>query len=174
MSTPAFHPPLMADVLLHEWEDYAAPPPDAAYARARPLAVAALTALLGTLAHRPPAALALDLTDVRHTLRRARAFGLGSASAAGPGRAARLVPAALAACQQAHLGPPPAGPPALALLHLGSHPAAELEMDELSEILETLQATLGPDVELAFWHSTEETLPPTAVQFRLLLGYPKP
>jgi cell division GTPase FtsZ len=157
----------MADVLLHEWEDYTFPPHTAAYAAARPLAVAAL----GQVDYRRPAALALDLEDVRATLRRARSFGLGCATDAGPGRATRLVPAAVAACQRAHLGPPPAGPPVLALLALTSHPAAELEMDELSEIVETLQATLGPDAEITFWHGGEAVLPQAAVQLWLLLGY---
>lgn len=149
----------MADVLLHEWENRAFPPHDAAYTTARPLAVAALAALLGALVFRRPGDLVLDLEDLRDTLRRARAFGIGCATAAGPGRAARLVPAAVAACQLAHLGPLPAGPPALALLHLGSHPAAELEMEELAELTETLQATLGPDVDLIFWHHCDEALP---------------
>lgn len=161
----------MADVLLHEWENRAFPPHDAAYAAARPLAVAALAALLGALVFRRPNDLALDLEDLRDALRRARAFGIGCAPAIGPGRAAYLVPAAVAASRQAHLGPPPAGPPALALLHLGSHPAAELEMDELAEITETLQATLGPDVDLIFWHHCDKALPPAAVQLWLLLGY---
>jgi hypothetical protein len=99
---------------------------------------------------------------MRSALRRARAFGIGCAT--GPGRAARLVPAAVAASRRAHLVPPPAGPPALALLHLGSHPAAELEVDELAELTETLQATLGPDPDLIFWHHCDEALPPAAVQ----------
>jgi cell division GTPase FtsZ len=161
----------MADVLLHEWENRAFPAHDAAYAAARPLAVAALAALLGALVFRRPGDLALDLEDLRATLRRARAFGLGRATATGPGRAAHLVPTAVAACQLVHLGPPPAGPPVLALLHLGSHPAAELEMDELAEITETLQTTLGPDADLIFWHHCDEALPPAAVQLWLLLGY---
>jgi cell division GTPase FtsZ len=174
MRTPAFSAPIMADVLLHEWENRAFPAHDAAYAAARPLAVAALGALLGALVYRRPANLALDLEDVRDALRRARAFGIGCATATGPDRATRLVPAAVAACRQAHLGTPPAGTPALALLHLGSHPAAELEMDELSELTETLQATLGPDVEIIFWHHCDEALPAAAVQLWLLLGYGKP
>jgi cell division GTPase FtsZ len=163
----------MADILLHEWENRAFPPHDAAYAAARPLAVVALAALLGALVLRRPADLALDLTDVRDALRRARAFGIGRATATGPDRAARLVPAAVAASRRAHLGPLPAGPPALALLHLGSHPAAELEMDELAELTETLQATLGPDTDLIFWHHCDEALPPAAVQLWLLVGYEK-
>jgi hypothetical protein len=84
----------MADVLLHEWENRAFPPHDAAYTAARPLAVAALSALLGALVYRRPGDLALDLEDVRATLRRARAFGIGCATAAGPGRAARAGPTA--------------------------------------------------------------------------------
>lgn len=167
MRTPAFSPPIMADVLLHEWENRAFPPHDAAYAAARPLA-----ALLGALVYRRPGDLALDLEDLRDTLRRARAFGLGRATATGPNRATRLVPAAVAACQLAHLGPPPVGLPVLALLHIGSHPAAELEMDELAELTETLQATLGPDADLIFWHHCDEALPPAAMQLWLLLGYP--
>jgi hypothetical protein len=73
-------------------------------------------------------------------------------------------PAAVAACQRAHLGPP-----VLALLALASYPTAELEMDELSEIVEPLQATLGPDVEITFWHGGEAVLPQAAVQLWLLL-----
>ncbi|HET9503818.1 MAG TPA: hypothetical protein VFO93_09765 [Hymenobacter sp.] len=171
MRAPAFSPPLLADILLHEWEDYTFPPHTAAYAAARPLAVAALAAALSQVAYRRPGDLALDLEDIRATLRRARSFGLGCATDAGPGRATRLVPAAVAACQRAHLGPPPAGPPVVALLALASHPAAELEMDELSKIVETLQATLGPDVEITFWHGGEAVLPQAAVQLWLLLGY---
>jgi cell division GTPase FtsZ len=157
----------MANLLLHEWENRAFPP----YVAARPLAVAALAALLGALVYRHSGDLVLDLEDLRDTLRRAQAFGLGHATATGPNRAARLVPAAVAACQLAHLGPPPAGLPVLALLQLGSHPAAELEMDELAEITETLQATLGPDADLIFWHHCDEALSPAAVQLWLLLGY---
>jgi len=108
MRTPAFSVPIMADVLLHEWENRAFPPHDAAYVTARPLAVAALAALMGALVFRRPGDLALDLEDLRDALRRARAFGIGCATSAGPGRAARLVPAAVVACQLAHLGPPPA------------------------------------------------------------------
>lgn len=48
----------------------------------------------GPSAYRQPAALALDLEDVRATLRRARSLGLGCATDAGPGRATRLVPTA--------------------------------------------------------------------------------
>lgn len=51
----------------------------------------------------------------------------------------------------------------LALLALASHPATELEMDELSKIVETLQATLGPDVEITLWHGGEVVLPYSSV-----------
>ncbi|RZK36882.1 MAG: hypothetical protein EOO57_06385, partial [Hymenobacter sp.] len=71
MRPAAFSPPIMADILLHEWENYVFPPHDAAYAAARPLAAEALAALLGTLVYRRPGDLALDLADVRDTLRRA-------------------------------------------------------------------------------------------------------
>ena len=51
----------MADVLLHKWENRAFPPHDAAYAAARPLAVAALAALMGALVYRRPGDLLEDL-----------------------------------------------------------------------------------------------------------------
>ncbi|MGI4871031.1 MAG: hypothetical protein ACRYFX_07615 [Janthinobacterium lividum] len=163
----------MADVFLHEWEDRAHPPHDAAYAAARPLAVAALASFLASLVYRQAAALAVDFEDFRSVLWQANALCISSGCGTGAGRAQRLVQAVLAGEGVTHLGPAPGGPPTGALLSLSSAPDAELEMDELSEILQTLQTALGADVQIIFGHSTDDALPAATLHLWLLLGYPK-
>jgi hypothetical protein len=106
-------------------------------------------------------------------LRRARAFRLGHATATGPGRATRLGPL-LAVDSQLFpaLAPLPYLRPVAALLSLVSGPRHELEMDELTEILETVQQTLlTPDTEMVFGHGSLPEADETGLQAWLLVGY---
>ncbi|MEJ7666293.1 MAG: hypothetical protein WKG07_45655 [Hymenobacter sp.] len=97
----------------------------------------------------------VDADDARALLSCASIFRLGSATASGPARAARLG-RLLAADLQPF--PPSATPETLPPVAAFAHPAKrpqpeELEMDELSEIVEAVRRNiLSEDTEMAFGH----------------------
>lgn len=164
-------PAALAEKLLAEWEARLRPVPTPAYQTARAHLLAQLTGFSALLLR--PDDINLDADDVRAVLRRATAFRLGHASTTGPNRAARLAPLLAANLQ---LFPPAAAPetlqPMVALLSLQSGPAQELEMDELTEIVETVQQTLlTPEVEMIFGHGISPEAEDAGLLAWLLVGY---
>ena len=90
----------------------------------------------------------LDREDVRYMISQARELTTCSAEASGPDRARRVIEDVLRSAQ------PQSG---RVLLSLISRPDAELSMDELDLILETLQASVGQDWEIMFGHRISST-----------------
>ena len=83
----------------------------------------------------------LDEGDVRDVLRGAAGLGVGRAETSGAGRALRAL--AEAYHTQASVGPGRA-PRGRVLLSIQSRPDAELEMDELTDVVETVQHRTAP------------------------------
>ena len=164
-------PATLAETLLREWETSACPTSTPAYQAARPRVLARLTEFSALLLR--PDDINIDPNDARATLRRATAFRLGRASASGPTRAARLLPLLTAdLIPFSPVTPPPGLRPITALLSLQSHLGHELEMNELTEIVETVQQTiLTPAVEMIFGHGISPEIEEAALQVWLLVGY---
>ncbi len=169
--SPDFSPAALAETLLCDWEAHARPTPTPAYQAARVGLLARLTEFSALLLR--PDDINLNADDARAVLRPATAFRLGRAATTGPARAARLG-SLLAA--NLPLFPPAAAPatlrPVVAVLSLQSGPAQELEMDELTEITETVQQTiLTPEVEMIFGHGISSEAEDATLLAWLLVGY---
>ncbi len=158
--------PTTAAALLTEWEARAQPDP-AAYAAQRPALLALLIDFCALLDG--PADVNVDREDLRAVLQPATALGLARAAAAGPGRAPRVTQALLAALAAQRIAGHPQA--VTALLSISSPDTAELEMDELTEILQTIQQYLGPDAEMIFGHGSSPAADGTGLRLWLLVGY---
>jgi len=101
----------------------------------------------------PRANVNVDEQHIRSILLGASAFELTSATAAGPQRAGQVARNIITSLQL----PLPLRPYGRALLAISSPTSAELQMDELTEIIETIQQQLGPETELIFGHDTDLT-----------------
>ena len=154
--------------LLAAWEAAATSAQVATQLPHQPAILAWLTTFWQRQSTTPLPAISVDWDDVQTVLRGAGHLRTAKAEASGAGRAK-------AAQQLLHeaLAPPPGNPPASrCLLSIEAAPAAELEMDELSELLELLQSqTLGDDCEMIFGHGYQTALPSGAVQAALLVAY---
>ena len=159
----------LAATLLHEWEAAARPALTPTYQAARPRVLALLTEFSQSLLLDSP--INVDAEDVRSVLRRATTIGLGTAVAHAPGRAGQAAALVIAATQAQPLGPAPTGRAVSALQCIASGPDCDLEMDELTEITETIQTTFGQDMEMIFGHDIIPDLPGSALQVWLLVGY---
>ena len=104
-------------------------------------------------------------------LRCATAFGLGTAVAHGPGRAGHAAALAIAAVQTQKLGLAPTSRAVSSLLCIASGPDWELEMDELTQVTETIQTTFGQDMEIIFGNDIISDLADSELQVWLLVGY---
>ena len=172
LTTPPTPAPT-AKTLLAEWEAHAQPAllPDYPASRAR---VAEQFATMCAVLIDNDADINVDADDARTVLRRATCLRMGSAGSSGHGRALRAAQQAAAVAQAYHLGPAPDAPATTALLSILSHPAAELEMDELTAITEYLQQTLGNNqMEVIFGHGLQPDLP-TELWVGVLVGYGPP
>lgn len=89
-----------------------------------------------------------ECRNIRTTLAPAAGFGITAAAASSPDRATQVV----AAIQFHHHGPIPTGPAGTVLLSVTSHSDAELKVDEQVSITESVQDTLGKNVEIIFAH----------------------
>ena len=164
-------PAALAEMLLREWETRTRPVSTPAYLAARQPVLALLTEFSTLLLRHDD--INLDADDVRAVLRKATAFSLGRAETTGSDRAARL-----GALLVADLSPFPyvALPedlqPVAALLSLQSGPSHELAMDELTEIVETVQKTaLYEDTEMIFGHGISSEADEVGLLAWLLVGY---
>jgi cell division GTPase FtsZ len=162
-------PVLLAETLLHEWETSTRSTQSPAYLAARPRVSALLAEFSKSLLIDAP--INVDAEDVRSVLRRATTIGLGTAVAHGPGRAGHAAALVIATVQAQQLGPEPTGSAVSSLLCITSGPDCELEMDELTEITETVQTTFGQDMEMIFGHDILPDLTGSALQVWLLVGY---
>lgn len=165
---PLLTPSTLAETLLSEWEAQTRPTPTPAYHAARADLLARLARFSAQLLR--AADLNVDAVDARTVLGRATAFRLGAAVASGTGRASRLT--ALLTADLAWF-PPYVSPanvrPVAALLSLQSGTEHELEMDELTEIVEAIQHNLlTPDTEMIFGHGIA---PEAGLLAWLLVGY---
>ena len=98
----------------------------------------------------------LELADVQDVLRRAVGLTIGRAEASGPGRGQQALQEAYQTAQA--VGPGTASQGQILIL-LQSRPDAELEMDELTNITETMWRNAGPEWELVFGHGIVPILP---------------
>lgn len=98
----------------------------------------------------------LEVADLREVLRDSCGISIGRGEASGPARALR-------ALAEAHQHPLMAGnqiaTQGKVLLFIQTKPEAELQMDELTDITETLQKRLGYDWEMIFGHDIVPDLP---------------
>ncbi|MDB5271306.1 MAG: hypothetical protein JWP58_4346 [Hymenobacter sp.] len=159
----------LAETLLCEREAHSQPVVTPAYQATRSNLLARL-AEFSSLLLRPDD---IDPDDARAVLGRATAFRLGHAATSGPNRAARLAPIL---ATNSLLFPPIASPPGLqpiaALLSLLSGPTQELEMDELTEIVEAVQRNiLSEDTEMIFGHGILPEAEEAGILAWLLVGY---
>ena len=166
-TTPPAAPPTPT-ALLAAWEAAATPAQLAAQAPYRAMVLAWLTTLHQLVASAPPLPGEVDMDDAYTIMRGAGAIRAAQTETTGPTRAAAALRQLLAA-----VPPSVDGQPARrALLSVVSGPAAPLEMDELSEIMETLHNTLlRDDGEMIFGHGERVTVAAGAVQVWLLLSY---
>ena len=172
MPAPTFALPLLppdqqADTLLMEWEQRARPT-GPHYLQARPDLLLLLQTLCRRLHEYPD--YHADAEDIRTVLATAQAFSFSSNQTSGQGRAGALAEKALASLRPRWQLVPPAQ---RALLCLSSSVLAELQMDELSEILAIIQHQLGPQAELIF---AQDTRPPATpddhgLELTLLVGF---
>ena len=168
---PAFAsplPPTPAETLLLEWEARTRPRAPA-YARLRPALLAHLNDFYSQL--HPDNPINLDPADVRYTLQAATGLGLATAAASGPGRAGQVVQELLAALAAQRSAWPAIDVAVRCLLSILSNPADDLQMDELSEITETLRQHIGPEAELIFGHCLHPAADDTGLRIWLLVGY---
>ena len=98
----------------------------------------------------------LELADVQDVLRQAAGLTVGRAEASGPGRAQQALQEAY---QTAQAVGPNTAPQGQILLLVQSRPDAELEMDELTDITETMWRNAGPEWEVVFGHGIVPGLP---------------
>lgn len=134
----------------------------------REAVLAWLTALHQLLASAAPLPGNVDMEDLATVLRGAGAIRAAQTETTGSTRAAAALRQLLAALPSAADGQPARR----ALLFLVSGPTAPLEMDELSEITETIHtARLHDDGEMIFGHSEQAMTAAGAVQVWLLLAY---
>ena len=148
---PSDDSPLLADHLLDEWVQTL----PGAVPRPSPAVRHAFVRFVSEVLQRNPDT-NLDQADVREVLRGATGLAVSRAEASGPGRA--LGALADAYHTRAAVGPADAlyGRVLLSLL---SHADTELEMDELTDVLETVQRWSGPDWEIIFGHGVAADLP---------------
>ena len=103
----------------------------------------------------------LEVADLREILLDSCGIVIGRAGASGPGRALR-------ALAEAYQRPQVAGSQTATqgkvLLAIQTQPEAELQMDELTDITETLQKRLGYDWEMIFGHGI---VPDLAAELRI-------
>ena len=165
-------PAALAETLLREWEARTRPAPTPAYQAARRPVLALLTEFCESLRADDP--ITVDAEDVRAVLHQSTAIGLGSAVAYGPDRASQAAASVIAAVRAQQLGPTPTAHPVLALLAIRSGPDLELQMDELTEITETVQTAFGQDLEMIFGHNDSAGLLGPALHVWLLVGYAAP
>ena len=108
----------------------------------------------------------LYLADVQEVLRKATGLIVGRGEASGPGRAHQ-------ALQKAYRNTQAVGPQiatsGLILLLVQSRPGAEPQMDELTNISETLWQNAGPEWEMVFGHGTVPGLP-TEIRLTFVLA----
>ena len=98
----------------------------------------------------------LELADVQDVLRQAAGLTVGRAEASGPSRAQQALKEAYQTAQA--VGPGTACQGQILIL-LQSRPDAELEMDELTDITETMWRNVGPEWELVFGYGIVPGLP---------------
>ena len=98
----------------------------------------------------------LDIADVQKGLHRAAGLAIGRGEASGPGRANRALLQAYRSTQS--VGPSAAVQGQLLLL-LQARPDAELEMEELTEITETMGRDTGSEWEIIFGYGVVPDLP---------------
>lgn len=167
-AVPAFAPWPTPAALAAAWEATATPSQLAAQAPYQEAIIAWLTAFHLATTSPPPHPGNLDMADAATVMREAAAIRAARASTAGPTRAA-------AAVQQLRAALPPAvgsQPARRALLFITSSPATPLEMDELSEITETIHTTLLHDNgEMIFGHDEHAIATGGDLHVWLLLGY---
>ena len=171
---PAFAsppPPTPAETLLLEWEARTRPHA-LAYARLRPALLAHLSDFYAQL--HPDNPINLDPEDVRYTLQAATGLGLATAAAGGVGRADQVVQELLAALATQRSDWPATDVAVSCLMSILSNPADDLQMDELSEITETLRQHIGPEAELIFGHCLHPAADATGLRIWLLVGYAAP
>lgn len=142
---------LQPDYLLAQWE------------RARPADSAQVTPELRTAFNQFVAEVLsdtqetnLELADVQDVLRQAAGLTIGRAKASGPSRAQQALQQAYQTAQA--VGPGTASRGQILIL-LQSRPDAELEMDELTDITETMLRNAGTEWELVFGHGIVPGLP---------------
>ena len=169
MPTKSSAPTALAISLLTEWEARTNPAPTPGYLAARAPTLALLAEFSQLLLMSEP--LNADAEDVRSVLRQADTFSLGPAAAHGEGRAGRAAVRAIAATRTQRLGPTPMGRAVASLLCIATSPSCELEMDELTEITETIQAAFGQDMEMIFGHDILPHLPDATLHLWLLVGF---
>ncbi|TPG65799.1 DNA translocase FtsK [Hymenobacter nivis] len=165
-SAPTTH--ALANTLLTEWEQQ----PSSAFAPADP------AARLRTLAQLVPLCACLlvvedvnvEADDIRTTLAGATSFGVATATANGPGRAAQLV----AAIRFHHHGLAPTSPARRILLSITSRLDAPLDMDELTFVIETVRDMVGEDTEMIFGHGEYDEPAGPELQLCVLVGYGAP
>lgn len=152
--------------LLAAWEAPATPAQLAAQAPHRAAVLVWLTALHQLIASALPLPGNVDMDDIYTVVRSAGAMRAAQTETAGPTRAAE-------ALRQLVLPVAIYGQPARrALLFIASGTTAPLEMDELSEITETIHTTLLHDEgEMIFGHSEQVAITNGAIQVWLLLAY---
>lgn len=148
---PSDDSPLLADHLLDEWTQTlpdAVPHPSAAVRLA-------FNRFVSEVLQRNPDT-NLDQADVQEVLRGATGLGVGRAEASGSGRALGALADAYHTRASVGLDSAPYG---RVLLSLISHTDTELEMDEFTDVLETVQRRTGPDWEIIFGHGVAADLP---------------
>jgi cell division GTPase FtsZ len=108
----------------------------------------------------------LEIADVQEVLRKAAGLTIGCGEASGPGRAQQALQAAYQTIQS--VGPGTASQGQILLL-LQSRPDTELEMDELTDITETMWRNAGREWEIVFGHGVAPGLP-AEIRVRFLLA----
>lgn len=164
--TPPAH--ALAETLLSEWEHRTGLRPTPAHQAARLLTLARLAELCELVL--TSSDVNVDADDIRTTLAPAASFGIATAAARGPGRAAQVV----AALQFHHYGPSPTGPASTVLLSITTHSDADLDMDGLTFIVEFVHNTLGENIEMIFGHGEHDDAAAPGLRMHLLVGYGAP
>ncbi len=168
MPTPTPPAHALAETLLSEWEHRTGFCPTPAHQTARLLTLALLAELCAsTLIEQD---VNIDADDICTTLATAASFGTATAAASGPGRAAQVV----AALQLHHYGPAPASPASTVLLSITAHSEADLEMDELTFIIEFVQNMLEETTEMIFGHGEYDDSTIPELRMSILVGYGAP
>ena len=172
MPTPApasalLPPNQQATALLVKWEQRTRPT-GRTYATARPNLLRGLTEICTRLYS--GADLNVDAEDLRSVLAGAKTWAIAQGQASGLHRAATTVQQALASLA---IQPrwQPTGAAWQALLSISSSAHAELEMDELVEITETVQHHLGSDAEMIFGHGHHPEPTGHGLRLWLLVSY---